>query len=287
MKKTKQKKQKEKEKKQEIYKNISYLVDISLHKIRVSIPSHVQVTTRTRKYYAFELKISNGTEEWTLFRRYSQFFELNKELKINYPYHDFALPPKKFIGNKKANFVSQRRELLQEFIQNIIATPGLEKDATLSLFLSPFYLPPYQSLKNPTFKGFIYKMAKRNRFNWKKRWTIIQYDQLYLYNSENDILPTKQVSLHQVSIKWKEGNKSFKLNFSTNFLNDENLEKKNKVLSLRTNTKEETVSFLQILKSTMKKSKKRNTLSIRITSPIISETNQNENIISDSEEKEL
>ncbi len=88
-----------------------------------------------------------GDEEWTLYKRYSQFYKFRKEAKKNYPFvASLNFPPKKNFGRQRAEkTVEDRRKRLQDFlreflnlwIRNEIQSSTLTKSAFIGLL--PFF----------------------------------------------------------------------------------------------------------------------------------------------------
>jgi hypothetical protein len=70
--------------------------------------------------------------------RYSQLLEFNDTL-----IHDYGairilrlFPPKKFVGNKEGSFVQQRKDAIQEWLNEIIADEELVDDAKIRKFFN-------------------------------------------------------------------------------------------------------------------------------------------------------
>lgn len=72
---------------------------------------------------------------WKLLRRYNDFAELNKSLKISGI--DYPFPGKKLIGNMQPEFIAQRRLELQEYIQNVLMNPILASSLPTKKFVDP------------------------------------------------------------------------------------------------------------------------------------------------------
>lgn len=90
---------------------------------QVSIPRTVLRKSKTKNYYVYEinLKTTDGSESWTIFKRYRDFYKLHKDLKkqhIQIKVLDF--PPKKKIGNMDFDFVENRRQRLQVFVRHVL-----------------------------------------------------------------------------------------------------------------------------------------------------------------------
>lgn len=63
--------------------------------------------------------------EWELYRRYSQFFQLNTELDQSFPESKgLAFPPKQTMGNLVASFVNARKASLQTWTSALLELPG-------------------------------------------------------------------------------------------------------------------------------------------------------------------
>ena len=60
-------------------------------------------------------------EEWNIYRRYSEFYALHKDLqKKDRLVANFDFPPKKTVGNKAEKFVEDRRKRLQTYLRQIV-----------------------------------------------------------------------------------------------------------------------------------------------------------------------
>ena len=74
--------------------------------------------------------------EWNVYRRYSQFHELNQSLRKKDPIvNSFDFPPKKSMGNMEERFVEDRRKALQSYLRcivNFLVSGGLTAEVTWS-----------------------------------------------------------------------------------------------------------------------------------------------------------
>lgn len=94
----------------------------------VSIPRAFleAVVPTMKKYYIYEIHVTPVNEigeEWIVKRRYSEFYELHKQMSINnLTVKTLDFPPKKKFGfgNTDATFVEQRRQRLQVYIKHLI-----------------------------------------------------------------------------------------------------------------------------------------------------------------------
>lgn len=90
---------------------------------QVAIPRAVLQKSKTKNYYVYEinLKTTNGSENWTIFKRYRDFYKLHKNLKKEYlQIKILDFPPKKKIGNTNFDFVEDRRQRLQVYIRHVL-----------------------------------------------------------------------------------------------------------------------------------------------------------------------
>lgn len=104
---------------------------LSLMHFQISIPKAIlrtPVSGRRREHYCYEIRIAptgNGatSECWSIFRRYSDFYRLHKRLQKEHPsVKSLDFPPKKKIGNMNAQFVEQRRQRLQVYLNSLFIT---------------------------------------------------------------------------------------------------------------------------------------------------------------------
>jgi sorting nexin-29 len=66
----------------------------------------------------FQVYLKIGSEEWNIYRRYSEFYALHKDLQHrdrNVATFDF--PPKKTVGYKAEKVVEDRRKRLQAYLR--------------------------------------------------------------------------------------------------------------------------------------------------------------------------
>uniref|UniRef100_H2ZLJ2 PX domain-containing protein n=1 Tax=Ciona savignyi TaxID=51511 RepID=H2ZLJ2_CIOSA len=69
----------------------------------------------------YQVFIRAGEEEWNVYRRYSEFYELHMQIAKKFPIVEtYNFPPKKVLGNKGRRFVEERRKVLQTYIRLLI-----------------------------------------------------------------------------------------------------------------------------------------------------------------------
>lgn len=106
----------------------------TLANFQVSIPRAVLRKSKAKtNYYVYEINLrsTNGIENWTIFKRYRDFYKLYKDLKKQYiQIKVLDFPPKKKIGNMEFEFVEDRRQRLQVFIRHVLQNlPELHVDS--------------------------------------------------------------------------------------------------------------------------------------------------------------
>ncbi|XP_077359194.1 sorting nexin-29 isoform X2 [Festucalex cinctus] len=89
--------------------------------INVWIPSVFLQGRAANAYHVYQVYIRILDNEWNVYRRYTEFRELHKRLRSQFPQVDaFNFPPKKAIGNKDAKFVEERRKQLQCYLRMVM-----------------------------------------------------------------------------------------------------------------------------------------------------------------------
>jgi hypothetical protein len=107
-------------------------------KISIIITSATDDPIAKATFYVTQCSvINNGTESTTENRyRYSQLLEFNDSL-----IHDYGairilrlFPPKKWVGNREGNFVQQRQDAIQTWLNELIADEELCDDTKIREF---------------------------------------------------------------------------------------------------------------------------------------------------------
>ena len=99
----------------------------------------------THHVYQVYLRIRDS--EWNIYRRYSEFYALHRDLqKKDKLVAAFDFPPKKTVGNKSEKFVEDRRKRLQTYLRQIVnlmvqTNPSLsaKPDKEQVILLMPFF----------------------------------------------------------------------------------------------------------------------------------------------------
>jgi sorting nexin-29 len=91
--------------------------------INIWIPSAFLRSEKSGSHHVYQIYIRIKNEEWNIFRRFSHFYNLNSKLKQKYPITTtISFPKKKAIGNKDSKFVEARRQLLQDYLRQLVNT---------------------------------------------------------------------------------------------------------------------------------------------------------------------
>ncbi|XP_029009279.1 kinesin-like protein KIF16B isoform X3 [Betta splendens] len=91
-----------------------------LQSVKVCIPRYVLRGQGKDEHFEFEVKITVMDETWTVFRRYSRFREMHKNLKLKYPeLAALDFPPKKLFGNRDERMVAERRNQLERYLRSL------------------------------------------------------------------------------------------------------------------------------------------------------------------------
>ncbi|XP_046398372.1 sorting nexin-29 isoform X2 [Ischnura elegans] len=105
----------------------------------VWVPSAFLTGGGTDLHHVYQVYVRVGSDEWNIYRRYSQFHALNRALRRQLRERGNAshgndrggsgedaesswprFPPKRIVGNRDASFVEERRRALQAFLQHLM-----------------------------------------------------------------------------------------------------------------------------------------------------------------------
>ncbi|KAL5007355.1 hypothetical protein ScPMuIL_016161 [Solemya velum] len=115
---------------------------------RVTIPrigARCEIENPKKEYFVFIVDIkridvseeSNTRTSWTVARRYAEFFVLEQKLsEFHGEFPDCQLPPKKTFGTKNYNFMDERRETFELYLQRLLTKPFLRGSQLLHNFLT-------------------------------------------------------------------------------------------------------------------------------------------------------
>uniref|UniRef100_A0A182YIG3 PX domain-containing protein kinase-like protein n=2 Tax=Anopheles stephensi TaxID=30069 RepID=A0A182YIG3_ANOST len=106
------------------------------------------VTASLKSSIEYVLRVQRGPcpeNSWRILRRYNDFASLNKCLQISGI--DLSFPGKKLIGNMRPDFVAERLNALQEYINQVLMNPILASSLPTKKFIDPdSYSTPFHDL---------------------------------------------------------------------------------------------------------------------------------------------
>ncbi|XP_029351661.1 sorting nexin-14-like isoform X3 [Echeneis naucrates] len=83
-------------------------------------------------------EVGLGPEQWSVYRRYMEFYVLESKLtEFHGTFADAQLPSKRIIGPKNYEFLVSKREEFEEYLQRLLQHPELSNSQLLADFLSP------------------------------------------------------------------------------------------------------------------------------------------------------
>ncbi|KAK7586235.1 hypothetical protein V9T40_004111 [Parthenolecanium corni] len=92
------------------------------------VDRHIEYVIRVQRGYY------NG-KHWTVFKRYNDFVALDKEIEARR--YDIELPPKKIFGNFDREFIVQRQNKLQKYMNQVLENLILSSSVWVKRFLDP------------------------------------------------------------------------------------------------------------------------------------------------------
>ncbi|KAI3636673.1 hypothetical protein MIR68_005362 [Amoeboaphelidium protococcarum] len=131
-------------------------------------PSSFTLRQGKKLFTVYKIIIKNGDQQWAVYKRYSEFTDLDKMIAKLFPYihkHLPGLPPKRFFfDSMDPQFIENRARGLNNYIQSIFMSPVLLKSQSVKQFLcggeiSTITSPGQKSLSSPM------SVSKESRFN--------------------------------------------------------------------------------------------------------------------------
>lgn len=119
--------------------------------VNVWVPSVFLRGRSSNVHHVYQVYVRIKDDEWNVYRRYSQFFDVHKNLRRKFPVVEtFKFPPKKRLGNKDSLFVEDRRRLLQDYLRRVVnlfvtTDQELRENTTKAVLLQivPFFAEPF------------------------------------------------------------------------------------------------------------------------------------------------
>ena len=101
--------------------------------IRINVPEYKESKIEGTTVF-FVIKVSNKEKEWLLEKRFSEFDDLVKALKVNYA-NIPNLPSKTFLFKMNVKDLEQRRAGLEDFLQAVVCRNDLMNSEQVKQFL--------------------------------------------------------------------------------------------------------------------------------------------------------
>eukprot|EP00004_Rigifila_ramosa_P003088 TRINITY_DN1323_c0_g1_i1.p1 TRINITY_DN1323_c0_g1~~TRINITY_DN1323_c0_g1_i1.p1 ORF type:complete len:1188 (+),score=274.51 TRINITY_DN1323_c0_g1_i1:282-3566(+) len=97
---------------------------------------NAEVVTHPKTHVVYQLKVQKGDQEWCVFRRYSQFDILHRQIKEAFPGCHVMLPPKRAFNNFDRMFVEARWDALETYLSSLLAVHSIAVSDVMADFLS-------------------------------------------------------------------------------------------------------------------------------------------------------
>jgi len=92
---------------------------------------------KNKKFTVYKVVVEAGEHKWFVFRRYNEFSKLLETLKRQYPHIPLKLPGKKLFGsNFSSDFIRNRRQGLNDFVQKLVTDPSFLQSSDVREFLN-------------------------------------------------------------------------------------------------------------------------------------------------------
>jgi len=76
---------------------------------------------KVSSHHVYQIYIRIASDEWIVYKRYSQFYSIHQILKKKYQQiSELEFPPKKYHGSRHAKVVGERRKKLETYLRNVL-----------------------------------------------------------------------------------------------------------------------------------------------------------------------
>ncbi|EGD77455.1 hypothetical protein PTSG_08550 [Salpingoeca rosetta] len=72
-------------------------------------------------YYVYQICVKVCNEKWNVFRRYTHFYDLHRQVQHIFPEANLRLPQKKSLVRKGPKFIEQRRLGLEQYMRDVVS----------------------------------------------------------------------------------------------------------------------------------------------------------------------
>ncbi|ALC42353.1 CG8726 [Drosophila busckii] len=100
-----------------------------------AISCQIQAVEQINGHTEYLLHVQRGEQSWNVLRRYNDFNQLHKSLQISGL--ELPLPGKRYFGNMRPDFIAERKEALQIYINTILMNPILASSLPAKRFVDP------------------------------------------------------------------------------------------------------------------------------------------------------
>jgi hypothetical protein len=111
---------------------------ISIPPMYISIEGHSFDPAIQATVYRLEIGVQKGDDAivHSVSHRYSEIRNFHAEIRKQFgdSHYLLAIPPKKFIGNRDAQFLEIRAEQLQKYLANLAMIPGIARSPSFTKF---------------------------------------------------------------------------------------------------------------------------------------------------------
>ncbi|XP_054721932.1 LOW QUALITY PROTEIN: serine/threonine-protein kinase Sgk2-like [Uloborus diversus] len=96
-----------------------------------------ETVEKNKKFTVYKVVVEAAGNKWFVFRRYNEFSKLLEILKRQYPHISLKLPGKKYLENNfSSDFIKNRRQGLNDFVQKLVTEPQLLQSMEVREFLN-------------------------------------------------------------------------------------------------------------------------------------------------------
>lgn len=103
-------------------------------KARVVAADSIRGADSLKEVVVYKIRATDATREWTVSRRYSNFEQLHRQLR-DVPAYRLKLPPKRLFPNPTPDFVEERRQQLDSYLQQLLQEHLLQGTVEVAEFL--------------------------------------------------------------------------------------------------------------------------------------------------------
>jgi len=88
--------------------------------VNIWIPAALLRGKGSESYHVYQIYCHVGQDEWNVYRRYTHFADLHRQVSAIFTGQKIALPKKRTLNRKGAKFVEERRQQLEQYIRHVV-----------------------------------------------------------------------------------------------------------------------------------------------------------------------